>query len=180
MTARTPGSRPVLILSGPNLNLLGERQPEVYGRETLDDHVRAATEEGRLLGLAIEHRWSNDEGELVGAVHAARGRFDALVVNAGAFSHTSWSLHDALAAFDGVVVELHLSNPAAREPFRHRSVLASVSDGTIAGFGGLGYNLAMTAVARLLDAGGSRGAQPSRVGAPGAGDSGAVPGGDTS
>jgi len=151
VTAPTPGARSVLVVSGPNLNLLGQRQPEIYGRATLDDHVRTATEAGRRLGLSIEHVWSNDEGELVGAVHAARGRFDALVVNAGALSHTSWSLHDALAAFDGVVVEVHLSNPAAREPFRHCSVLARVSDGTIAGFGGLGYELAVSAVARLLE-----------------------------
>ena len=94
---------------------------------------------------------SNHEGDLVEAVHAARGRADAIIINAGALSHTSWSLHDALAAFDGVVVELHLSNPAAREPFRHTSVIAPVSDGCIAGFGGLGYGLAVEAVARLLD-----------------------------
>jgi 3-dehydroquinate dehydratase-2 len=132
------------------LSLLGDREPEIYGRSTLEDHVRAATEQGRRLGLTLEHTCSEDEGDLIGEVHRARGRVGALVVNAGALSHTSWSLHDALAAFEGVVVEVHLSNPAGREPFRHHSVLASVSDGTIAGFGGLGYELAMVAVARLL------------------------------
>jgi 3-dehydroquinate dehydratase II len=146
-------SRQVLLLSGPNLNLLGNRQPEVYGHSTLEDHVEAAVEAGRRLGLAVEHVQSNDEGQLIGAVHAARGRVAAVVVNLGALSHTSWSLHDALAAFDGVVVELHLSNPAAREPFRHTSVVAPVADGLIAGFGGMGYELAMEAVGRLLDAG---------------------------
>ena len=140
----------VLLLSGPNLNLLGEREPDVYGTDTLEDHVaRAASSAGRH-GLELEHLQSNREGELVEAVHQARGRADALVINAGALSHTSWSLHDAVAAFDGPVVELHLSNPAAREPFRHTSVLAPVAEGVIAGFGGLGYELAIDAVAALL------------------------------
>ncbi len=146
-----PGSS-VLLLSGPNLDLLGQREPAVYGTATLDDHVKAATEAGRALGLAVDHLQSNDEGRLVEAVHAARGRHQAIVANLGALTHTSWSLHDALAAFDGVVVELHLSNPAAREPFRHTSVVAPVADGLVAGFGGLGYELAMQAVAQLLAA----------------------------
>lgn len=141
----------VLVVSGPNLDLLGQRQPEIYGTATLEDHVAAATEAGKKLGLEVEHVQSNDEGQLIDAVHGARGRCAALVVNAGALTHTSWSLHDALAAFDGVVVELHLSNPAAREPFRHTSVVAPVADGSIAGFGGLGYVLAMEAVGRLLE-----------------------------
>ncbi len=140
----------VLLLSGPNLNLLGEREPEVYGTATLDDHVAAATSAAVALGLTLEHVQSNHEGDLVEAVHGARGRAVAIIVNAGALTHTSWSLHDALAAFDGVVVELHLSNPAAREPFRHTSTIASVADGCIAGFGGLGYPLAVEAVSRIL------------------------------
>ncbi len=144
-------SKPVvLVVSGPNLDLLGERQPEVYGRATLGDHLARASATAGRLGLEIEHVQSNHEGDLIEAVHGARGRAAALVVNAGALTHTSWSLHDALAAFDGVVVELHLSNPAAREPFRHLSVVAPVADGSIAGFGGLGYELAVEAVARLL------------------------------
>jgi 3-dehydroquinate dehydratase-2 len=101
-------------------------------------------------GLTLEHFASNHEGELIDAVHGARGRAAALVINAGALSHTSWSLHDAVAAFEGPTVELHLSNPAAREPFRHTSVLAPVAAGLIAGFGGLGYELAVDAVAQLL------------------------------
>ena len=140
----------VLLLSGPNLDLLGERQPEVYGRETLADHVATATAEATARGLELEHRQTNHEGELVELIHGARGRAAALVVNAGALTHYSWSLHDALAAFDGVVVEVHLSNPAAREPFRHTSVVAPVASGTIAGFGGLGYKLAVAAAADLL------------------------------
>lgn len=141
----------VLIVSGPNLDLLGTRQPEVYGTDVLARHVTRAAAAGRRLGLEVEHLQSNHEGELIEAVHGARGRVDALVVNAGALSHTSWSLHDALAAFEGPVVEVHLSNPAAREPFRHTSVLAPVVAGSIAGFGGLGYELAVEAAARLLD-----------------------------
>ena len=140
----------VLLLSGPNLNLLGEREPAIYGPQTLADHVARAEEAAAGHGLTLEHLQSNSEGELVGAVHGARGRADALVVNAGALSHTSWSLHDAVAAFDGPTVELHLSNPAGREPFRHTSVLAPVAAGLIAGFGGLGYELAVDAVAQLL------------------------------
>jgi 3-dehydroquinate dehydratase-2 len=144
--------RLIVLLSGPNLDLLGDRQPSIYGTATLDDHVATASAVGDELGYRVEHLQTNHEGTLVEAVHAARGRADAIIVNAGALSHTAWSLHDALAAFDGVVVELHLSNPAAREPFRHTSVIASVADGCIAGFGGIGYGLAVDAVHRLLAA----------------------------
>ncbi|HZT64861.1 MAG TPA: type II 3-dehydroquinate dehydratase [Acidimicrobiales bacterium] len=140
----------VLLLSGPNLDLLGDRQPEVYGTATLDDHVATARAAAEAEGLDLEHHQSNHEGSLIEAVHAARGRCAAIVVNAGALTHYSWSLHDALAAFDGPVVELHLSNPAGREPFRHTSVLAPAASGSIAGFGGLGYDLAVRAAARLI------------------------------
>ena len=140
----------VLLLSGPNLNLLGEREPAVYGTDTLDDHVKRAEKAAGRHGLELRHVQSNHEGELIDAVHAARGTTDAMIINAGALSHTSWSLHDAVAAFDGPVVELHISNPAAREPFRHTSVLAPVANGVVAGFGGLGYELAVDAVAALL------------------------------
>jgi 3-dehydroquinate dehydratase-2 len=140
----------VLLVSGPNLNLLGEREPAVYGTATLAEHVARAEAAATRHGLEFEHLQSNHEGDLVEAVHGARDRADALVINAGALSHTSWSLHDAVAAFEGPVVELHLSNPAAREPFRHTSVLAPVVSGVIAGFGGLGYELAIDATAALL------------------------------
>jgi 3-dehydroquinate dehydratase-2 len=141
----------IVLLSGPNLDLLGDREPAIYGSETLGDHVARATAAAAGAGYSLEHLQTNHEGDLVEAVHAARGRARAVIINAGALSHTSWSLHDALAAFDGVVVELHLSNPAAREPFRHTSVIAPVADGCIAGFGGLGYGLAVDAVDRLLE-----------------------------
>lgn len=144
-------TRLIVLLSGPNLNLLGEREPSIYGSATLDEHVATAAATAAESGYTLEHLQSNHEGELVEAVQRARGRAAALVVNAGALSHTSWSLHDALAAFEGPVVELHLSNPAAREPFRHTSVIAPVADGCIAGFGGLGYRLAIGAVDRLLN-----------------------------
>jgi len=140
----------VLLLSGPNLQLFGERQPEVYGSETLDERVARAAARAEHHGLALEHRQSDAEGELVAAVHEARGRAAAIVVNPGALGHYGWSLHDALAAFEGVVVELHVSNPDAREPWRRRSVVAPVADGTVAGFGGAGYELAVDAVALLL------------------------------
>ena len=147
----TAGRSVVLVLSGPNLDLLGEREPEVYGTASLDDVVEAARHAAEQRGLELEHRHSNHEGDLVEAIHAARGRCAALVVNPGALTHYAWSLHDALAAFDGVVVEVHLSNPNAREPWRHTSVVSPVADGSIAGFGSLGYVLAVEAVARLLE-----------------------------
>ena len=140
----------VLLLSGPNLDLLGQREPDVYGTATLDDHVARARGVAEARGLDLEHVQSNHEGELVDAIHDAQGRCEAIVVNAAALTHYAWSLHDALAAFAGLVVEVHLSNPNAREPWRRTSVVSPVADGTIAGFGGLGYELAMEAVARLL------------------------------
>ncbi|MFZ0664768.1 MAG: type II 3-dehydroquinate dehydratase [Acidimicrobiales bacterium] len=140
----------VVLLSGPNLNLLGDREPAIYGLQNLADHVAEAADEAKQFGMRVEHLQSNHEGDLVEEVHRSRKRAAAIVVNAGALSHTSWALHDALASFDGVVIELHLSNPAAREPFRHKSVLAPATNGLICGFGGLGYRLAMNAVARLL------------------------------
>ncbi len=149
-----PTERPtVLLLSGPNLNLLGTREPEIYGTATLDDHVRTATVTADGLGLAIEAVATNAEADAVEAVHRARTRHSAIVVNPGAFTHYSWALHDALAAFEGPVIELHLSNPDAREPWRRTSVVAPVATGTIAGFGGDGYRLAIEAIARLLDQG---------------------------
>jgi 3-dehydroquinate dehydratase-2 len=140
----------VLLLSGPNLNLLGTREPAVYGADTLADHVATAEKVAARHGLTIEHVQSNHEGVLVDAIHAARGRCAAIVINPGAFTHYSWTIHDALAAFDGPVVELHLSNPNAREPWRHTSVVAPVATGSIVGFKGHGYELAIDAVARLL------------------------------
>jgi 3-dehydroquinate dehydratase-2 len=142
----------VLLLSGPNLDLLGEREPQTYGTATLEDHVAAARAVADAHDLLLEHLQSNHEGELVDAVHAARGRCAAIVINAGALTHYGRSLQDALAAFDGPVVELHLSNPAAREEWRHTSVIAPVATAIIAGLGGHGYPMAIAAVARLLAA----------------------------
>ncbi len=140
----------ILLLSGPNLNLLGTREPAIYGTATLDDHVEHATSAAASFGATLHHLQSNHEGVLIEAIHAARGVDDAIIMNAGAFTHTSWAIHDALSAFEGVIVEVHLSNPAAREPFRHTSVLAPVAHGSIAGFGALSYVLGVQAVANLL------------------------------
>ena len=146
------GPAPVLLLlSGPNLDLLGQREPAVYGTATLEDHVATAQVAAAAHGMVIEHVQSNHEGELVDAIHAARGRCAAIVINPGAFTHYAWAIHDALAAFDGPVVELHLSNPHAREPWRHTSVVAPVATGSIVGFGGDGYRLAVEAVAASLN-----------------------------
>jgi 3-dehydroquinate dehydratase-2 len=150
-SAGTAGARPlVLLLNGVNLNLLGERQPLIYGKETLDDHVAATRHAAVAAGFDLEHLQSNHEGELVEAVHAARGRCAAIVINAAAFSHYSWALHDALKTFEGPVIEVHISNPNAREPWRHTSVVSPVATGIISGLGGHGYVLAIEALARLL------------------------------
>lgn len=144
-------SRPtVLLLHGPNLNLLGAREPDIYGAATLDDHVGTATAAAAARGFDIVPLQSNHEGELIDAIHAARGRHAGIIVNPGAFTHSSWAIHDALAAFDGPVIELHLSNPDAREPWRRTSVVAPVATGSISGFGGDGYRLAAEAMAGLL------------------------------
>jgi 3-dehydroquinate dehydratase-2 len=136
----------ILLLSGPNLNLLGEREPEVYGTDTLDDHVERARAAATGLGYDLEHLQSNHEGELVDAIHDARHRCAAIVINAGALTHYGWSLHDALAAFDGTIVELHLSDPTTREAWRHVSVISPVAGSVIQGHGGDGYRLAVEAV----------------------------------
>ncbi len=143
-------TRTVLLLHGPNLNRLGDREPEIYGTATLDDHVDTARKAAAEFGLDIEASQSNHEGELIEHIHAARGRCAAIIINPGAFTHSSWAIHDALAAFDGPVVELHLSNPDAREPWRRTSVVAPVATGSISGFGAVGYELAVRAVADAL------------------------------
>ncbi|MGI8796956.1 MAG: type II 3-dehydroquinate dehydratase [Acidimicrobiia bacterium] len=140
----------VLLLSGPNLNLLGDREPEVYGTDTLDDLVEDARAAAEEYGLELEHYQSNHEGEVVDAIQGARGRCAAIVINPGAFTHYSFAVADALAAFDGVKVELHISNPSAREVWRRISVVAPYVTGTVAGFGRHGYRLAIEAVAHQL------------------------------
>lgn len=151
--APSPSGPLILLLSGPNLNLLGEREPDIYGSATLDDHVAAASQVATRFGLAVEHHQSNHEGELVERIHGGRGRAAAIVINPGALTHYAWSLHDALAAFDGPVVEVHLSNPNGREAWRQTSVIAPVATGSISGFGSRSYPLAIEAVAGLLGLG---------------------------
>ena len=135
----------ILLLNGPNLNLLGTREPEIYGTDTLAECVDDAVETATAAGVVLEHVQSNHEGELIEAIHSARGRVDAIVINPGAFTHTSYAIADALAAFDGVKVELHLSNVSAREEWRRVSVIGPVVTGTVSGFGRVGYRLATLA-----------------------------------
>lgn len=147
----------ILLLSGPNLNLLGEREPEHYGTTTLAELVALAGETAAKLGHDVEHVQSNHEGALVDAIHAARGTCAAIVINAGAFTHYAYAITDALAMFEGVKIEVHLSNPYAREQWRHQSVVSPVVDGTITGLRAEGYRLAVEAVAaRLAEGGGKR------------------------
>jgi 3-dehydroquinate dehydratase-2 len=140
----------ILLLSGPNLNLLGEREPQHYGTTTLDELVALARETAAKFGHDLEHFQSNHEGALVDAIHGARGRCAAIVINAGAFTHYAFALTDALAMFDGVKIEVHLSNPSAREEWRRISVIAAVVDGSITGMRAEGYRLAIEAVAACL------------------------------
>jgi 3-dehydroquinate dehydratase II len=142
----------VLLLSGPNLGLLGTRQPEIYGTATLDDHVGRARAVAEARGFTLDHRRSDHEGVLVEAVHAARTTTAGIVINAGAFTHYAWALSDALAAYDPPVIELHLSNPASREAWRSTSVITPVATAVIAGLGGLGYGLAVGALLDLVGA----------------------------
>lgn len=141
----------VFILNGPNLNLLGQREPQLYGHETLDDIEAMCRDHAVDLDLEIDLRQSNHEGVLIDWVHEARRLADGLICNFGAYSHTSIALHDALKACDLPVIEVHLSNIHAREPFRHTSYTAQASKGMIAGLGPLGYRLALTAMADLID-----------------------------
>jgi 3-dehydroquinate dehydratase-2 len=140
----------ILLIHGPNLNLLGEREPEIYGRSTLEDYVDRVRSHANQVGLTVEAIQSNSDGDIVDAIHRARREHRAIIINAGALTHYAWSLHDALAAFSGPVVEVHISQPNAREPWRHTSVVAPAASGSIAGFGILGYELAVSAVASLV------------------------------
>ena len=141
----------ILVLNGPNLNLLGTREPDVYGNETLADIEVKSIECGKNLGMEIEFRQSNTEGELVDWVQQARENADLLIVNAGAYTHTSVALLDALKACDIPVIEVHLSNIHQREEFRQHSYISKVAVGMICGFGGHGYEMALQAAARILN-----------------------------
>lgn len=140
----------VWVLNGPNLNMLGVREPEIYGRATLADIEAGCQERAAALGLSVEFRQSNNEGELVTWIQQARQSADGIVINAGAFTHTSVALLDALSLFEKPIVELHLSNIYAREEFRHRSYISPAASGIICGFGASGYELALDAIKRLL------------------------------
>lgn len=145
--AKTPT---VLILNGPNLNLLGEREPAVYGRATLADIERACKRRAKEVGLAIEFRQSNHEGELVDKIQAVRKTHAGIVINPGAYTHTSVALLDALQATALPVIEVHLSNIHRREHFRHRSYVSLAATGVICGLGARGYLLALDAMADIL------------------------------
>jgi 3-dehydroquinate dehydratase II len=140
----------VLVLNGPNLGMLGAREPEIYGSATLADIAAACQDLGAELGLEVDLRQTDDEAELIGWVHEAFQRRLPVVINPAAFTHYSYALRDALAMLTAPLIEVHLSNPAARESFRHISVVSAVATGTIAGFGPQSYELALRAVARLL------------------------------
>jgi 3-dehydroquinate dehydratase II len=146
-----PALTTVLILNGPNLGRLGSREPEIYGSATLADIEAACAAVGAGLGLIVDVRQTDDEAELIGWIHEAADRRLPVVLNPAAFTHYSYALRDALAMRTAPLVEVHLSNPAARETFRHTSVVSAVADGTIAGFGPRSYELALRAVAGLLD-----------------------------
>lgn len=140
----------IFVLNGPNLNLLGFREPEIYGADTLDDIAAMLEDRGRELGLEVDLRQSNHEGHLIDWLHEAQGvGAKAVILNPGAYTHTSIALYDAIKAITTPVIEVHLSNPHAREEFRHISYAGRAARGTIAGFGALSYLLALEAAARF-------------------------------
>jgi 3-dehydroquinate dehydratase-2 len=171
--------RHVLVLNGPNLGRLGSREPDVYGSATFDDLAEECRRAGLELGLQVEVRQTDDEAELIGWVHQAADSQTPLVLNPAAFTHYSYALRDALAMRTAPLVEVHLSNPATREEFRHTSVVAGVADGTIAGFGLMSYRLALQAIAGMAgsagDAAGAGGTAGEGAGA-GAGEAAGQPG----
>jgi len=149
----------ILILNGPNLNLLGRREPTVYGHETLDEIAAACRARGEALGYAIDFRQSNHEGELIEWIQTAHTDVRGIIINAAGYTHTSVALADALRAVGRPVIEVHLSNVFARESFRHTSYISPIAAGVIAGLGGQGYGLALEAMSRLLNASPDPGAQ---------------------
>jgi 3-dehydroquinate dehydratase II len=144
-------SRLVYVLNGPNLNLLGKRQPHIYGHETLDDVERDCRAVAAELGLTLQFRQSNREYEMIDWIHEARESAGGIVINPAAFTHTSVAILDALNAFDAPVIEVHISNVHKREEFRRHSFVSLRADGVIAGFGTQGYQLALRRVVRLID-----------------------------
>ncbi len=142
--------KPIYVLNGPNLNLVGLREPAIYGVETLDDIRRRAEKRAEALGLTVDFRQSNHEGELVGWIQQAREGADGIILNAGAYTHTSVAILDALNAASKPVIEVHLSNIFRREPFRHTSYVSPAANGMICGFGPKGYEIALEAMAELI------------------------------
>ncbi len=144
--------KPIFILNGPNLNLLGQRQPEVYGKATLEDVAEGCASVAEELGLTIRFHQSNHEGQIIDWIHQARSDGAGIIINPAAYTHTSIAIFDALSAFDGPVLEVHISNIHRRETFRHHSFVSLRADGVIAGFGTEGYLLALRRMATLLGA----------------------------
>lgn len=140
----------ILVLNGPNLNLVGIREPGVYGQQSIDVINAGLTEYAKSLGIEIDIRQSNYEGQLIDWLHESRENFDGVVLNAGAYTHYSYAIRDAISAIEKPVVEVHLSNVQARDEFRHKSVIAPVCVGTIAGFGKNSYSLALKALVDML------------------------------
>ena len=140
----------ILLLNGPNLNMLGSREPDIYGRETLEQIRQLSEAKAAELGLELDFRQSNSETELVGWIQQSRGQYGGLIINPAAYTHTSIAIHDALLLSELPVIELHLSNPLTREPFRHHSYVSSAARGIICGFGSHGYTLALDAMNRII------------------------------
>ncbi len=140
----------ILVLNGPNLNLLGSREPDIYGRETLEKIMQRVTERGSELGVEVEMFQSNSEGALITRIHECMGTCHGIIINPGGYTHTSVALRDALLACDLPCVEVHLSCPAKREPFRHKSLTAAACVGQISGFGAGSYLLALQALVEIL------------------------------
>lgn len=145
--------RRILLLNGPNLNMLGRRDPALYGGEELPAIVQRVDAAARAAGFTLSHLQSNYEGKLIEEVHAACGTAEGIIINPGGLSHTSVSLRDALEIFDGPIIEVHLSNIHRREPFRHRSLVSSVAKAVICGFGAAGYVLAVEGLVGLIGGG---------------------------
>ena len=150
MARPVPATPKILILNGPNLNMLGVREPTIYGRETLADVAKLCKKTAKAMGLDADVRQSNHEGELVTWIQEARGKMAGIVINAGAYTHTSVAILDALTLSELPVIEVHLSNIYKREPFRHKSYISPVARGVLCGFGAHGYALAIEGLARIL------------------------------